>query len=228
MKLRLICVVMLCALFIMNLPVHLSAMTTGFEVEEIPESQIEKIIANLNVNVFYEEPTKKGIDCFDVSGTGHIAVGSVGNDPHVCIYDSNGDFLYGLSFSVAGAFDIEWNDDKLIIYTVRGNNAILVGADGGVEEICSIKDTAENSYYWRKTINSNIRIVDGNTYEIRTNMGILDHFSPAKTQILVTDSNGVSKIIYDINAEYTVKFIIIIWVVVSTLALVIYHKLRKY
>ena len=136
--------------------------------------------------------------------------------------------MYGLSFSVAGAFDIEWNDDKLIIYTVRGNNAILVGADGGVEEICSIKDTAENSYYWRKTINSNIRIVDGNTYEIRTNMGILDHFSPAKTQILVTDSNGVSKIIYDINAEYTVKFIIIIWVVVSTLALVIYHKLRKY
>ena len=85
------------------------AVSTGFETESINEDLQKNILSNIELTVFYSEPDKSSIKCFDVNDNGLIALGSSrSTDKRICVYDADGVFKYGYEFVAYGDFGVEW------------------------------------------------------------------------------------------------------------------------
>lgn len=90
-----------------------------------------------SVTVLAIEPEKVGIRCFDVNEQRRIAVGqNVSNQNRICVYDEEGNFLYGYSFSdFANSFDIEWDNDNINVYMHRSRLIFSVDPQGNILEV---------------------------------------------------------------------------------------------
>lgn len=207
------------------------AINTGFSTEELSAEDIETVLANVNISVFTEEPKKQAIKRFDINEDGLIALGfDSSNYKTVCIYTSDGEFLYGYNFETRGTFGVEWNKNILIIHLVRSDVSIAVNQNGEVEGIAKIQNTSENNDYWRNSIFLSSKKVNNNTYTIKNDMGLFNMVASSYSQLVVTDEDGTETILYDVNSEQYIKTAVctcgvFLW---FTLALIFsVKKLRK-
>lgn len=206
--------------------IEANAMNTGFKTNHLETEEKTLFISNANILLIDAEPAKKSITCFDVNSNRLIAIGQDTLDRKtICIYSSEGVFQYGYTFSCSGDFGVEWDEENLNIYFVRSNMIASVTPSGEILDVFEVQNTAENNSYVNHFIHSTERIIDGTKYYIENNMGILNLFVPAYSQIITEDTVGARSVIYDVSSAQlssvlTTVGIVSVFVVIAILAIV--------
>lgn len=189
--------------------IEVNAMDTGFSTEEISEEKKTAFVSNINVSLLREEPEKSGILCFDVNEQGMIAVGNKDSQSKkICIYTSQGEFLYGYTFNCTQSFCVEWDEQHVNIYFIRSDVIISLDSDGNILDIKAVQDTIDNNSYSNSLLYSTKRTVGNTTYLIRNDMGILNWIAFSFSQIVAVDAAGTEFVIYDANSVQLAKMIV--------------------
>ena len=195
-------------------PIEVKAMNTGFETEELSGETIEHFLSYINLSLLVTEPEKRGILCFDVNEQGMIATSMEHGlrKKEICVYSSQGEFLYGYAFRANGIIAVEWDQENLNLCFVRGGTLMSLDRSGNVLDIKDIPTTIRNDRYENDLLYTFKRTVGDTTYQIRNDQGpILNSFTTYRSQIVVTDPDGTERIIYDVNeTERSRKTVIII------------------
>ncbi len=211
--------------------IEVKAINSGFSTEPLPEE--EKVWYDKNISKITSEPPKKAINCFDVNESGLIAICQDEMDEDlICVYTSEGKFLYGYRFKCDGTFGVEWNNEWINIYFVRSDDIITVDTDGNILALEKVEDTSDNNTYRNHLLHTSSRTVGDTTYVIRNDMGIFNRIATSYSQIVTIDANGVECIIYDVSSEQRVKmivsFIVVAFLGIAIVAIVIeYYKSKK-
>ena len=145
----------------------------------------------------------------------------------ICIYADDGTFLYGYQFDTYGVFGVEWDQDRLIIYLVRGDGAVVVNPTGEIEAVSEIQNTVENHTYWRKSVFSKERLVGDIKYTLKNNMGILNFFASAYSQVVVEKSSGERAVIYDAGIYHLVSMLVVVVIVLLMICIAIICLTRE-
>ncbi len=99
--------------------------------------------------------------------------------------------------------------------------AVSAAPDGKINEILEIQDTSTNNTYWYSSVFTKTKVVGDYRYTMKNNMGPLNLFAASYSQ-LVFVNNGENRIIYDVNSQQLVKYILIfIGVVLFSLCVVL-------
>ncbi|MGN1452077.1 MAG: hypothetical protein ACI4XQ_08245 [Eubacteriales bacterium] len=184
-------------------------MDTGFSTEEISKEKKTAFVSNINVSLLREEPEKSGILCFDVNEQEMIAVGNKDfQSKKICIYTSQGEFLYGYTFNCTQSFCVEWDEQHVNIYFIRSDLIISLDSDGNILDIKAVQDTIDNNSYRNSLLYSTTRTVGNTTYLIRNDMGILNWIAFSFSQIVAVDAAGTESVIYDVNSVQLAKMIV--------------------
>lgn len=214
--------------------IEVNAMNTGFSTEELSEEMKTTFVSSINVSPLSAEPEKKGVLCFDVNEQGMIAVGQKDSQgKEICIYTSQGEFLYGYRFNCTQSFCVEWDEQHVNIYFIRSDVIISLDSDGNILDIKSVQDTIENNSYRNSLLYSTNRTVGSTTYLIRNDMGIFNWIASTFSQIVTIDATGTESIIYDVNSMQLTKMIVTISLicvfVLVAIAVVVWQfiKLRR-
>lgn len=197
---RVIFILSIISLIVLSLNICSFAMNTGFSTSEPDEKKQQYFLSGNAISLTYEEPKKYIISCFDVSESGLVAVGSAtyGNQ-YIYVYDATGKFQYGYAFNNPGSYGLQWDGSDLIIYFVRSDIAALVDSAGNIKELKVIDDTEANNSYWDKYVFAKERTQNGNTYTMKSNMGLLNIVATGYSQIIITAPDGQETMIYDVS-----------------------------
>ena len=213
MKLKQIylCISFVLLIVISTNAIEVNAMNTGFSTEELSEETKTTFVSSINVSPLSDEPEKKGVLCFAVNEQGMIAVGQ--NDSQckeICVYTSQGEFLYGYTFNCNQSFCVEWDEQHVNIYFIRSDVIISLDSDGNILDIKAAQDTIDNNTYRNSLLYSTTRTVGDTTYLIRNDMGIFNWIATSYSQIITIDATGTESIIYDVNSMQLTKTIVTI------------------
>lgn len=215
----------------LNMEITALAMSTGFSKEALSVDELHSFHENFVITVVKAEPKKKSIECFDVSEKGLIAVGCsdsfMSTKRSISVYSDDGSFLYGYTFKSYGKFGVEWDQDNVIIYLVRGDGAVVVNPDGKVESVSKIQKTFENNSYWRNHVFSTERIVGDVKYVLKNNMGILNLIASSYSQIVTENSSGEMTVIYDAGAYHLVSMLVMVTVILLIICISIVCLARE-
>ena len=204
------------------------AMNTGFSTEEMSEDDKAVFLKNVTITLVKTPPVKKGIMQFDVNEEGMIAIcQDNSDDKEVCVYSSQGEFLYGYSIKTTGSIYVEWDHENLNIFFVRGGTLVALDPDGNIIDIKDVPSTVDNSIY-SNALESTHKTVGDTKYRIRNDQGfILNVLTFSFSQIVVTDPDGTERIIYDINTEQIIKKIVFLPLISIAVAIVIVGIVRE-
>lgn len=201
-------------LSIWNLSTSIFAMQTGFTTKEVSTEKRENILSNIDLKITMQEAKDLGISCFDVSDNETIAIGaSDAVQKYVYIYNKYGVFQYGYSFNSSGSFNIEWDNENIIIYFVRSDLAASFDENGNNIELRRIENTTENYSYWNQ-LDSSKRIVNGTSYTIENNIGLLKFLTTSRSQLVKTEANGDVTILYDVKTGHVARAITLLVVII--------------
>ena len=201
----------LLTIFLTN-TIEVKAMHTGFDTEELSEETKERIISYIQLTLLETAPENRGIRCFDVNEHGMIAVTQEHGlrKKEICVYSSQGEFLYGYAFRTDGIIAVEWDHDNLNILFVRGGELMSLDRSGNILDIKDIPTTIKNNRYENELLYTFKRTVGDTTYQIRNDQGpILNFQTTSFSQIVVTDPDGTERIIYDVNETERNKKIVV-------------------
>ena len=206
------------------IPTNVSAAEpTGFQTSEIGEDKFDSYLNKLSVSLLTEAPENLAINCFDVNENGLIAIGSkIHDDCYIHVYDSNFNFLYGFAFECMGTYNIEWNDDYINIYYVRGDIAATYDSNGQITDIAKIDNTIDNNSYWY-TLKNNERQLGSTKFKAKNDMGILNIFigQSGYSQLVKTDDLGNEIVLYNVNSFQLAKIVMILFGISFFIAIVI-------
>lgn len=218
-------------IFVVSLSVDLkiSAMSTGFETEDMRPKDQELFLSNIKMTLLDSCANTYPIACFDVSDEGLIALGfDDSSHKAIYVYNAEGKFEYGYSFESDGGFGVEWDDDNLIIYFVRSDVAALFNKNAACLEMKSISSTIENNTYWNTTVFGKKRFVGKIEYEINNDIGILNFFASSNSQLIKTDATGLKTTLYNVNGSYGLKLFLILVSTILFIVLVIFIIFRQF
>lgn len=178
-----------------------AALDKGFLPEEIPSEQKESLLERLDVQLFYEAPPAKPIECFAVSESEFVAIG-ITYDPYreeesgyrpnrfVAVYNAQGEFQYGLTFSHTGGFELDWDQGNLLIYLDRSGILVSINGDGVCTDAYKVPTTQEGNAYLQ-TLQSSHQTRNGKEFCLEKESGTVNY----SRAVVKTDSG--TTIIYD-------------------------------
>lgn len=208
--------------------IETKAMNTGFSTEELSEEMQNTFMSNINISLLTEEPTKRGVMCFDVNEQGMIAICKKGIDgEEVCIYTSEGKFLYGYTFDCSQSFGVEWDNEYINIYFVRSDVIVSLDSNGNILDIKEVQNTRDNNTHSNAILHSNTRVVGDTTYIIRNNMGIFNWIAFSYSQIITIDAEGIEHVVYDVSSTQLFKTIAIIVIACVFVAIAVTVIIRQ-
>lgn len=184
-------------LFTLSLPTV--ATYLHFETEKTDITP-DDYTAKISLVTWNTEVVDKDIVCFAVSSSGMIALGLDDGSEHrkINIYDSDGNYLYGYAFSINGRFGLEWEEDNIVICTVRGNTRAVFDKFGNCIKVSEIMNTPSNSEYWDKNIFSKRKVYENDNYVIRNPNKLLNFILYYNSsQLVKVDEFGNETIFYD-------------------------------
>ena len=199
--------------FILNLffalliltPVPISAKEPIFQIETADEHTKQSILSNLGIIVLSQEPSQNPIVCFDVNENGLLVLGSrIATQNTIAVYTHDGIFQYGYQFESNGDFAIEWANDCVAIYLARSNVKLVIDQAGNCKEMYTILDPA-----WFSKICVSQRAIGNCLYEMRNNMGIFNFLASSYSQLVMTDADGLTIILYDAHDSHIIKIIFV-------------------
>lgn len=226
---RVIFILPIISLIVLSLNICSFAMNTGFSTSEPDEKKQQYFLSGNAISLTYEEPKKYIISCFDVSESGLVAVGSATCDSkYIYVYDATGKFQYGYAFNIPGSYGLQWDGSDLIIYFVRGDIAALVDSAGNIKELKVIDDTEANNSYWNKYVFAKERTQNGNTYTMKSNMGLLNIVATGYSQIIITAPDGQETMIYDVSKAQKSGTVLEITFAMLVVGAVVYGLTREF
>ena len=190
---------------------EVNAMNTSFVTEELSEEEKNEFLSHVGIWRLTIEPEKKGIRNFDVNEKGMIAISQLTDgDKMVCIYSSDGTFLYVYAVECNGFINAEWDGECIVIQVICGEILVSLDPDGNVLDVRKIERSDIRNRDADKKMRSTRRVVGDTTYLIRNDMGILNWIAASYSQIVVMDASGAETIIYDVNSAQLVKILTIL------------------
>lgn len=205
-------------LLIILLPIMFSvqsfSMKSGFTFESVPESYTRELIDYLDLEYLKSSPTiEKNFECFDINAIGDVALGfsDVRGHNYIIVYNSKCEFKYALSYNGVGSYGLEWDGCNIIIYSVRGEWAVLVDEFGTIMEVKEIQRNLKNDSYWRNNIFASKRIVEDTIYEADT---LLGNYS----RLVKLTPDGQEQVIFENTVGITFFYVVVIAVVCIVLA----------
>lgn len=211
--------------------IHASAINTGFETTELTPAECEKIKKNLSFSFLSEPPEAHTISCFDINEDGRIAIGTETTSAgRILVYTPEGQFMYGYFFDLDQSYGIEWDKENLLVYLVRSSLVVSLDKNGEIVEIREIKNTIKNNDYWNHIVFAKEREALGKRYVLQNDMGFFNWFASAYAQLMVTNADGSTKMIYDINRAYTIEVVlmfVIAIIIIITAIISIVHLIKK-
>lgn len=182
-----------------------------FDTIPVADEKVQTYIRSIDLVRLSEEPPLSGIACFDVRDDGMIAIGlDSGDRKTIGVYGPNGVFHDGYTFNCSGSYGIEWDQEQLLVYFVRGDIAMTIDLSGTVADIRSIPNTTENNHYWNHSVKLRKRVVGSSVYWLDNNPGILNALSGTYSQLKFRDDSGAEHIIYDASSVQTPQMILTI------------------
>ena len=168
-------------------------MNTGFETEDINTATQERIFMNMDVQLLTSDIEEYMISCFDVNqNNGDIALCFEDSArKKIVIYDPNGDFQYGYSFMESGSIGVEWDENNIIIYSVRGDRAVWVDKAANMIDMKRIVINSQNNTFWHEHVFSSRKVIGNDTY-------VLKH-----SKLIKSDASGKETILFDRSAKKT-------------------------
>jgi hypothetical protein len=197
-------------------------MDTRFITSNVSLEVQDRVWKNVQLVKSDNPEMQSGISTFDVNNSGQIAIGL--SNKKINIYDTDGQFQYGYSFSTAGDYEMEWDKQNLIIYLVRSDIALKVDSEGNYLELESIDNSIENNSYWNYLERKTSQTSGGNYYEVNNKKGI-NIFATNYSRLVKTDSNGIETIIYDVSktkmaSQVTIILLVIGLITITTLIII--------
>lgn len=221
-RIKILCSLVILSLVIVIGGINSYALTTGFSVDDISESEKENI--DIDISLVSEAPSDKSISRFDVNENGMIALGHKlsGMSNMISVYDSDGNFKYGYSFDSYGTFGVEWDGDYLNIYFVRSDLLVTVDCEANIIGIAKVQNTKENNDYGNYCLYGTERVVGDTKYTIRNRMGVLNFIKSSHSQLVKTSADGTEIILYDVNTIQLIKRLLIIFLMFALFGVAIY------
>lgn len=135
----------------------------------VSDDKQKTIISNLNVSSLSSPETRGQLLCFDVTEDGRFAVGFDSLPRKVCVFNKNGDYQYGFSFSTLGDFEIMLTETGVLTYLIRSHLCVEINSNAAVMNITEIPPTLENNKYWRTIASKTTVEAAGKQYKIKGN-----------------------------------------------------------
>ena len=156
---------------------------------------------------------------FDISDDGEILLGFEGNE--FAVVDEMGVVnLY--EFTNDGIFYVKWNDDNILLLLVRGSIVVEIDTDGQlVNMIKADESSSHNNSLWNYISRKKCISQGEYSYCVRNDMGLFNFFTSSYSQLIKTDSNGNTTVIYDISDAIIAKSILLLFCVVILIAVVV-------
>lgn len=208
------------------LPATAFAKSQYILTTKIDEARQLDLFSNFDIKRLENQNLKYGINSFDIRDDGYILLGvgdSTSNE--IYAYDSEGEYQFGFSYSNSGKSYVEWNDDFINLYIVRGAIVITFDTNAGLIEIKSIK-AGNEGVTWNR-LNQNSITLKGVTYRIEKSPGIAS-LAPAYSKLLQINEDGTTKIIYDVSKEYDLKIVIIFLITSAFFVSILVLLIRKF
>lgn len=206
---RFIVITMISATLFFNVGSTSFAFGSEFITDNLTIEEETTFIKNIKLTQLINEPPKGPIKCFDVSKNGVVAIGTANmNKKTIMIYDSNNNFKKGYEFYCDGNFGIEWDNNNLLVYFVRGDIAASINEMGKFDKLLKIRNTIDNNSYWNNEVFATVRSYNGCEYVIKNDMGILNIFASSYSQLVRIDNKGDEEILYDVNSEQINKYLL--------------------
>lgn len=201
-------VVMLFLALVLSIPV--AAMNTGFQLEDLSESETIAFLAEADIQILDIAPEKGNIISFNVSDDRiALAIEDCGgyNRKSLCIYNLDGQFLQGYSFQTR-EFGMDFDGDNILIYFDDKDIAVCLSTTGQVEEVYRIP-YGINREYWTQHVYARERKIDGMEYRLQNGNGVFSVFPAADyAQLVVMDAAGNERILYDNSAQRNTNHIL--------------------
>ena len=144
------------------------------ETSQIPDSRKTQILSNIQVELLTTDNMKASIKCFALNQNGFIAIGlDASPQKLVYVFNVDGVFQYGYRFSCDGKFGVGWDGDNIIVYFIRGDIAATFDQAAQCIEMVQLDNSAVNNRYFNQEVFAAERISQGNTYYLKSDMGIL-------------------------------------------------------
>ena len=173
--------------FIIHNQYTVLAMNTGFETEDIDSDTQAHIFMKMEIELLESDTEDFMISYFDVNeNNGNIALCFEDSGrKKIGIYDSDGKFKYGYLFLESGSIGVEWDGNNIIIYSVRGDRAILIDKDAHLIDMKRIIINSQNNTYWHDVVFSNEKqfgdevytfVIDRSAKKSIWNMSVIFYF----------------------------------------------------
>ncbi len=218
-------------LFIFAGLIPVCSKSDSFETESLSSGKSESVVSNIRFKRLDIERNKDSIECFDVNESGEIAIGSESHSSKIIsIYSTDGVFLYALEFETEGGFGLEWQDNSLNVYFVRGAIGINIDPQGNILDVFAIKDTMENNSYWNNVVFSSTRNVNGTVYKIDNDLGIFNFVQSSYSRLVKIAPNGEKIVLYDVgNSQlfYTLLWTGVILIGIVSIITIILKQWKK-
>ncbi len=212
------------ALFNLLLAVPGFAMNTGFTVDDVSDEDIAAIFERFDLKVIDEPNNVSAFTCFAVNASGDYALGYGLGTGRILVYDANGTYLYGFSFTNYGSIGLSWDGEAIILYDCRGDLAVAIDRNGNCLDMKWIQDTTQNSDYWYDEVDATQRTVNGVTYRA-------DHcFLGSYSRLTKVAPDGESTVLFDVTADTILKTVstaIFAGIVILFMIIIIRHNLKK-
>ena len=183
-----------------------NAKATASSLEFVLLSTEEALLFldNIRLEVFDDEPEKYIIGGFDVNDDGSYAL-IAEYDNLICVYNANGDFLYGYHFQNTGDYEIIWEEGNVSIYFVRASILATFDRNGSCIEIKEFNPLGSNRNQIDKIFRrKSIRVGDINYFLER------DFLGSGYGRLSAVSADGTRTVLYDVSAQHLIQGIITI------------------
>lgn len=185
--------------FVISVPVA-NAMTLGFVTYSLSGEEKAEAIKKINLELIYDDSNKVGIQCFDVSSNGSIALAfQSGSKGWVYVYNPKGVFQYGFTFVADGDFGIEFYQEFLALYFIRGNRIAIYDSSGTCIDICDEIPPNQNIGRTKEILNRYQKELSGKQYILERDVALGDSYS----RCVVIDQQGIRTEIYDVSTKHS-------------------------
>lgn len=157
---------------------------------------------------------------FDVSDNGLVALATT--DRKILVMDNSGQLLKTFSFISDGSYYIQWNNDNLVLYIVRGEKSIEFTMESECVSVSKLS-VAEANKIWNQLDQLKKIVVDDNIYEVKSEMGIINNvlFSSEYTKLVKADLDGNTIVLYNVSQKDIGDTSFIVLLILSFVVLII-------
>ena len=172
--------------FIIHNQYTVLAMNTGFETEDIDSDIQAHIFMKMEIELLESDTEDFMISYFDVNeNNGNIALCFEDSGrKKIGIYDPDGKFKYGYSFLESGSIGVEWDENNIIIYSVRGDRAILIDKDAHLIDMKRIIINSQNNTYWHDVVFSNEKQFGDEVYTLHNSKLVKKEINGKETVVI--------------------------------------------